>query len=143
MINLSKDGEMAEKEVWLAAWLTVAQCENTTSKDSPEKWADACLTAFRKKFPPAQDIARKALEGEFRPEAALVDYIASLIDGAPQAIPKVRKLTPFKGPSTGSRYRTDAVFREKVKTYARERARRIKQEQIAQTQSAQQVMRFA
>lgn len=51
MIELSKDGDLAQRQVWLTAWTTVAACENCLSPDSAARWADQCLAAYNQKFP--------------------------------------------------------------------------------------------
>lgn len=50
-IDISKDGEIAQRQVWLAAWLTVARAENSYSSDAATRWADACLKAYNDRFP--------------------------------------------------------------------------------------------
>jgi hypothetical protein len=51
ILQIDKDAEIAQRQVWLAAWLTVAACENALDKDTAARWADACLKAYNDRFP--------------------------------------------------------------------------------------------
>lgn len=39
-----------EEEIWVRAWVAVAQSSNCNNIKVPERWADSCLDAFRGRF---------------------------------------------------------------------------------------------
>lgn len=51
--DVEKDGQpvlTVDQQVWLSAWVAVANTVNCTSKEIPAIWADECLTKFKLKF---------------------------------------------------------------------------------------------
>ena len=51
----TKDGLNTREAVWLQAWLAVANASNSTHIVAANKWADACLAEFDKRFPAPRD----------------------------------------------------------------------------------------
>lgn len=49
-ITTGKDADISEAQVWLTAWIAVAACDTCRDMDSPARWADKCLNAFRERF---------------------------------------------------------------------------------------------
>lgn len=49
-IEVSKDGEVLRKQVWLTAWCYVATASNCNDQEAPARWADKCLSDFDERF---------------------------------------------------------------------------------------------
>ena len=50
MFKLNKDYATQRKQIWIAAWMTVASSPYATSREVATAWADKCLRDFDKRF---------------------------------------------------------------------------------------------
>lgn len=50
IIEIEKPKLSKHEEIWLRAWIAVAQSSNSTAPATATSWADDCLAKFRARF---------------------------------------------------------------------------------------------
>lgn len=51
----NKDGDILRQEAWIRAWCAVATANDCKEAKIAALWANACLAAFDKAFPPKEN----------------------------------------------------------------------------------------